>query len=123
MKTRTVEEHYTVEVNYYGCEKCDFESESEDATFRHQAREHVVKELKKVDGRDWLRFEDPSDFDIYLKWDGGYELSDPHFGEWSGPGWYVEVYESGPCRRKCCINYWYKLVPEAEFLKPKDPPL
>jgi hypothetical protein len=121
MKTRieTVEvreEAYTYERKFYGCEACEFESESEDEFKAHYGSKHTVKGEKKIGTIVFRLFDSEADLGAYCDAQNDRDHSDTmHSGRWEGPGWYGEEHSSGPCGRGCCTRYYAALLPTTHF--------
>lgn len=119
MKIRT-ETHQVAPSEYtetfYGCDHCSYETEVAANLKQHHAKEHAVKGNLTAGEQSFLRFESKEDFEAYKEGKGGYDYSDPYYGDFEEPGWYHVSYHSGPCGRGCCSREWHQLTPAARFL-------
>jgi hypothetical protein len=112
-ETRTIPAE-DVTVTTYGCEQCDFSSDTKHDVEKHYAKEHACRCTMEAGGIDWLRFETEQDAKAWLS-EADDSFSSPGAVGWTGPGWYRSVGRSEPCGRGCCTRYYLDLVSVGEW--------
>jgi hypothetical protein len=101
---RVVEAH-DEETTVYSCDCCDFESEDERKVKGHYGKTHAVKDRKKVDGIEFLKFDTKEDLDAWAEtmldefYCRGY-----HRHESFTSGWYKYFTRLEPCSSGCCTD-------------------
>lgn len=117
MRIRTEAYQSTTEVTLYGCDRCNYESDSEEDLKKHIGQCHAIEQKLKVGDDEWLFFRREEDYKIYLDSFDGFMGADIREGMWSGPGWYSTLCELENCRRGCCTDYRTRLYHVDYFIQ------
>lgn len=113
----------TYENEFFGCDVCDFESQSEDDVTRHYSAQHAVKRRTEVGPFKLLWFDTEFDAKAFLdpptEYSGTVNFT---YVQWAGPGWYVESSQSGTGRCRCggCSYVEDCLMPVAQLIEARQ---